>query len=81
MLLKVSTVQSWSLYLTCLINQTKTLIWSKNNIAKQTSDICETDILAEYPFHLVDTGTAKIDKKEENIGVDENNTSPRDKIN
>jgi len=54
---------------------------SKNNITKQTSDIGESDILAEDLSHLDDTGTVKIDKKEENIEVSESNTSPEDKIN
>ena len=54
---------------------------SKNNIAKQTSDIGETDILAEDLDHLGDTEPVKIDKKEENIEVNKNDTFPRDKIN
>ena len=53
---------------------------SKNNIAKQTSDIGETDILAEDLEGLDDTDVLKTDKKEENIEVNENNTSSIDKI-
>ena len=48
---------------------------SKNNIAKQTSDIGETDILAEDLKDLDDTSVPNTDKKEENIEVNENNTS------
>ena len=48
---------------------------SKNNIAQQTPDIGETDILAEDLGDLVNTNVAKTDKKEENIEVNENNTS------
>ena len=55
-------------------------IASKNNIAKQTSDIGETDILAEDLEGLDDTSTANTDKKEENIEVNENNTSQTDEI-
>ena len=50
-------------------------IASKNNIAKQTSDIGETDILAEDLEGLDDTISTNTDKKEENIEVNENNTS------
>ena len=53
---------------------------SKNNIAKQTSDIGETDILAEDLEDLDDTGVANTDKKEENIEVNDNNTSPINEI-
>ena len=55
-------------------------IASKNNIAKQTSDIGETDILAEDLEGLDDPGVANTDKKEENIEVNENNTSQTDEI-
>ncbi len=48
---------------------------SKNNIAKETPDIGETDILAEDLGGLVNTVVANTDKKEENIEVNENNTS------
>ena len=55
---------------------------SKNNIAEQTLDIGETDILAEDLDHLDSTNTVKVDNKKENIEVNENNnTSLRDKIN
>ena len=53
---------------------------SKNNIAKQTSDIGETDILAEDLDELDDTGVENTDKKEQNIQVNENNTSLTDEI-
>ncbi|GIR09665.1 MAG: 30S ribosomal protein S2 [Alphaproteobacteria bacterium] len=53
---------------------------SKNNIAKQTSDIGETDILAEDLEGLDDTDVANTDKKEENIEVNENNTSSINEI-
>ena len=53
-------------------------IASKNNIAKQTSDIGETDILAEDLNGLDDTSVPNTDKKEENIEVNENNTSQID---
>ena len=55
-------------------------IASKNNIAKQTSDIGETDILAEDLKGLDDTNVPNNDKKEENIEVNENNTSQIDEI-
>ena len=48
---------------------------SKNNIANQVSDIGETDILAEDLEGLDDTVITKAAKKEENIEVNENNTS------
>ena len=48
---------------------------SKNNIAKQTTDIGETDILAEDLEGLDDNGLLNTDKKEENIEANENNTS------
>ena len=51
---------------------------SKNNIAKQTSDIGETDILAEDLKGLDDTSVPNTDKKEENIEVNDNNTSQID---
>ena len=53
---------------------------SKNNIAKQTADIGETDILSEDLDGLDDTGVANTDKKEENIEVNEKNTSLTDEI-
>ena len=53
---------------------------SKNNIAKQTSDIGETDILAEDLDVLDDTGVENTDEKEQNIEVNENNTSLTDEI-
>ncbi len=53
---------------------------SKNNIAKQTSDIGETDILAEDLKRLDDTDISNTDKKEENIEVDNNNTSSINEI-
>ena len=53
---------------------------SKNNIAKQTSDIGETDILAEDLAGLDDTDIANTDKKEENIEVTDNNASPINEI-
>ena len=53
---------------------------SKNNIANQTSDIGETDILAEDLDGLDDTGFANTDKKEQNTEVNENNTSLTDEI-
>ena len=48
---------------------------SKNNIAKQASDIGETDILSEDIEGIDDTSVAYTDIKEENIEVNENNTS------
>ena len=53
---------------------------SKNNIAKQVSDIGETDILTENLDSLDNAGAVKTDKKEENIEVNENNTSLTNKI-
>ena len=53
-------------------------IASKNNIAKQTTDIGETDILAEDLKVLDDSSVPNTDKKEENIEVNENNTSQID---
>ena len=53
-------------------------IASKNNIAKQTSDIGETDILAEDLKGLDDTIVPNNDKKEENIVVNDNNTTQID---
>ncbi len=53
-------------------------IASKNNIAKQTSDIGETDILTEDLKSLDDTSVPNNDKKEENIVVNENNTTQID---
>ena len=53
-------------------------IASKNNIAKQTSDIGETDILAEDLKGLDDTSVPNNDKKEENIVVNDNNTTQID---
>ena len=53
---------------------------SKNNIAKQTSDIGETDILAEDLKGLDDTDISNTDKKEENIEVTDNNSSPINEI-
>ena len=53
-------------------------IASKNNIAKQTSDIGETDILAEDLKSLDDASVPNTNKKEENIEVNENNTSQID---
>ena len=50
-------------------------IASKNNIAKQTSDIGETDILAEDLKGLDDNSVPNNDKKEENIVVNDNNTT------
>ena len=52
---------------------------SNNNIAKQTSDIGETDILAESLDGLDNTDALKIDKKDENAEVNKNNTSLTDK--
>ena len=51
---------------------------SKNNIAKQNSDIGETDILAEDLKGLEGTSVPNIDKKEENIVVNDNNTTQID---
>ena len=51
---------------------------SKNNIAKQNSDIGETDILAEDLKGLEDTSVPNSDKKEENIVVNDNNTTQMD---
>ncbi len=53
-------------------------IASKNNIAKQTSDIGETDILAEDLKDFDDTSVQNSDKKEENIVVNDNNTTQID---
>ena len=53
-------------------------IASKNNIAKQTSDIGETDILAEDLKDLDDTSVPNNDKKEEDIVVNDNNTTQID---
>ena len=53
-------------------------IASKNNIAKQTSDIGETDILAEDLKGLDDTIVPNNNKKEENIVVNDNNTTQID---
>ena len=50
-------------------------IASKNNIAKQTSDIGETDILAEDLKGLDDATILNTDKKEKNIEVNESNTT------
>ena len=65
-------------------------IASKHNIAKQTSDIGETDILAEDLGEtdilaedlkgLGDTSAPNTDKKAENIEVNNNNTSQKDEI-
>ena len=54
---------------------------AKNNILKQTSDIGETDILAEDLQDLGDIGAMKSDKKEENIKVKANKTFQTDKTN
>ena len=54
-------------------------IASKNNIAKQALDIGETDILAEDLKGLDDTSVSNNDKKEENIVVNDNNTTQIDK--
>ena len=62
-----------------LISETISIA-SKNNIAKQTPDIGETDILAEDLGGLVNTVVANTDKNEENIEVNENNTSLINKI-
>ena len=51
---------------------------SKNNIAKQNSDIGETDILAEDLKGLEDTSVPNSDKKEESIVVNDNNTTQMD---
>ena len=51
---------------------------SKNNIAKQNSDIGETDILAEDLKGLEGTSVPNSDKKEENIVVNDNNTTQID---
>ena len=51
---------------------------SKNNIAKQTSDIGETDILAEDLEGLDDISVPNNDKKEENIVVNDKNTTQMD---
>ena len=51
---------------------------SKNNIAKQNSDIGESDILAEDLKGLEDTSVPNSDKKEENIVVNDNNTTQID---
>ena len=53
-------------------------IASKNNIVRQTSDIGETDILAEDLKGLDDASIPNTDKKEENVEVNENNTSQID---
>ena len=53
---------------------------SKNNIAKQTSDIGTTDILTEDLDGLDDTSILNIDKKEEIIEVDKNKASITDEI-
>ena len=53
-------------------------IASKNNIAKQTSDIGETDILAEDLKGFDDTSVPNSDKEEENIVVNDNNTTQTD---
>ena len=53
---------------------------SKNNIAKQTSDIGATDILAEDLDGLDDTNILNTDKKEEIIEVDKNKASITDEI-
>ena len=53
---------------------------SKNNIAKQTSDIGETDILAEDLEGIDDTDIANTDKKEKNIEVTDKNTSSINEI-
>ncbi len=53
---------------------------SKNSIAKQTSDIGETDILAEDLEGLDDNVLLNTDKKEENIETNENNTSQINEI-
>ena len=55
-------------------------IASKNNIAKQTSDIGTTDILTEDLDGLDDTSILNIDKKEEIIEVDKNKASITDEI-
>jgi len=55
-------------------------IASKNNIAKQTEDIGETDILAEDLDTIDNTNTTKTDKKDENIEVNENNISSTDNV-
>ena len=55
-------------------------IASKNNIAKQTEDIGETDILAEDLDAIDNTNTTKTDKKDENIEVNENNISSTDNV-
>ena len=55
-------------------------IASKHNIAKQTLDIGETDILAEDLKGLGDTSAPNTDKKAENIEVNNNNTSQKDEI-
>ena len=53
---------------------------SKNNIAKQTSDIGTTDILAEDLDGLDNTSILNTDKKEEIIEVDKNKASITDEI-
>ena len=53
---------------------------SKNNIANQASDIGETDILAEDLKGLDNTGSANIDKKEDNIEVSDKNILPINEI-
>ena len=53
---------------------------SKNNIANQATDIGETDILAEDLEGLDNTGSANIDKKEENIEVSDKNILPINEI-
>ena len=53
---------------------------SKNSISKQTSDIGETDILAEDLDSLENTGIANTDKKEQNTEVNGKNTSIIDEI-
>ena len=53
-------------------------IASKKNIAKQTSDIGETDILVEDLKGLDDNSVPNNDKKEENIVVNDNNATQID---
>jgi small subunit ribosomal protein S2 len=55
-------------------------IASKNNIAKQTEDIGETDILAEDLDAIDNMNATKTDEKDENIEVNENNISSSDNV-
>ncbi len=64
----------------CELISTTISMASKNNMANQSSDIGETDILAEDLEGLDNIDAAHTDKKEENIEVNENNNSPINEI-